>query len=120
MPQRHIKQPRSEERELKPDVPRPPRDRPDEPHLVHARHDERAGEQTRAERREARRQAAVVVPEAEVVRGEGPTPYEEVLDEDDRAERARPVPDQTEEVAQRVIELVLADDRQWDDTVSTR
>lgn len=43
------------------------RNRPNEPHLVHARHDERTREQARTQRGEASGQAAVVVPEAEVV-----------------------------------------------------
>ena len=110
VPQRNIKQPRRHKRELEPNIARPLRDWPDEPHLVDRRHDERAREQARAERGEPRRQAAPVVPEAEVVRREVAPPDEQVLGEDDGAEGARPVADEAEEVGERVVELVRADD----------
>lgn len=91
-----------------------PRKRPDEPHLVHRRHNERARERTRAERGEPRGEAARVLPVAQGVGREGAAAEEEVLEEDDGAEGARPVGDEPEEVRERVVELVRADDRDWD------
>lgn len=90
------------------------RKRPDEPHLVHRWHDERARERTRPERGEPRRQPARVLPVAQVVGREGAAAEVEVLEEDDRAERARPVRDESEEVRESVVELVCADDRDRD------
>lgn len=90
------------------------RKRPDEPHLVHRRHDERARERTRAQRGEPRGEAARVLPVAEGVGREGAAAEEEVLEEDDGAEGACPVGDEPEEVRERVVELVCADDRDRD------
>lgn len=88
--------------------------RPDEPHLVHRRHDERARERARPERGEPRGEAARVLPVAKVVGCEGAAAEEEVLEEDDGAEGACPVGDEPEEVRERVVELVCADDRDRD------
>ena len=108
--QRDVADARERERELEADVARVPRDGPDEPHLVHRRHDERARERARAERREPRRERARVRPETQVVRVEAPPPDDEVLGEDHRAEGARPVRNEPEEVRERVVKLVGADD----------
>lgn len=114
-PEGDIAQRRRDERELEADIARRARDRADKPHLVHRRHDQADREHARADGGEPEREAAGVVPAAEVVRRKRAAADREVLRDHDRAERARPVADQPEEVAQRVVELVLADDRERDD-----
>lgn len=58
----------------------------------------------------------MVVPVLQLVRRKVVAADDPVLREDDRAERAGPVPDEPEEVAQRIVEFVRTDDRERDDT----
>lgn len=41
-----------------------------------------------------------------------------MFEEDNRTERARPVPNESEEVRERVVEFVRADYRDWDQAAS--
>lgn len=115
VPQRDIEQHRARERELEPDVACLLRDRADEPHLIHRRHDKRAREQARAERGQPGRQATVVVPEAIIVCTEIGVANDEMLAEHYAPESARPVADKREEVGEGVVELVRANDRDGDE-----